>query len=186
MSSEVERLANLKKKLEEERKKLLNRVDEITLMLQLIDASLTQQSFVSAEELAKKEMPKKEEKPIITPKRSIGLLSFKGKMVLKAEVSPETADISIAPEARVPVESGPIRYLIKLFDRYVREDLEMIRKGSLNSDKKFTYIIDEKDGNLTRITLLNYNSNERLRDIFGKVKWAVRTLLKEFESRTTH
>ena len=189
--SEVERLAELKRKLEEEKEKLQQKIEEINLILQLIDSFLRERSFVTAEKLLetesleeKAEVVEKPEHPEKAPilKREIELFRYQGKVILKAEITPDYARIYIDPEAKIPIESGPIRYLIRLFDKYVDEDLRLIKAGSLDSDKKFTYIIDEEGGYLTRIELLNYASGDRLRNILGKIRWAVKTLLKESEA----
>jgi len=175
--SDVEKLAELKKRLEDEREKLLERINEITLLLQLIDAYLREQSFVSAEKLLKEETTRRVEKKV--PKRELEVLRFRGKVILKGEVTPDSITIYVDPEAKIPMNSGPIRYLIKLLDKHMEDDLKLIKDGLLSSDKKLTYIIDEENGNLSKIKVINYNTNKRLRDILSNVRWAVRTLLRE-------
>lgn len=192
--SEVERLANLKKKLEEERSRLLERVDELNLVIRIIDTILEEKSYVPADKLLAGETGADEERRVtpevqalpaestakkVPMRRKVEVLRWGGRTIAEAEIGPDVAVITVSPEAKVPVDSGPVRYIIRLFDKYVDEDLAKIREGALNSERKFTYIVDEEGGYLSKIEIINYNTESRLRDILGKIRWAVKTLIKE-------
>ncbi|NIM44358.1 MAG: hypothetical protein GTN80_01520 [Nitrososphaeria archaeon] len=179
--SDVEKLARVKLKLEREKEELLERIREIEDLIQLVDEKLKGISYITAEDLIeeKTQEVKPEERVEAEPSRTIQLLRVGDKNALTAEVTETTLNLQVDPSFNVSLSSRPIKYLLKTCDTYIEEDYKLIQEGSLRREEKLSYSVEEEGGNLQSLKVHNYRSDERMRDIMGKAKWAVRTIIRE-------
>lgn len=188
--SDIEDIAKIKLRLERERNRLRNRLSELDSLIQIVDEKLKKISFTTAEELLEEreeEVSEEVSEAVETfPKeevlgRSIELLKVGGEDALTAMITPEALMLRINPMFSVQSSSRPINYVLKTLDSYIEEDLKRIQRGELVSDDKLVYTIEEEEGLLRELKIMNYRSEDRMRDIMGKARWAVKTMIKEAE-----
>ncbi len=188
--SDIEDIAKIKLRLERERNRLRNRLSELDSLIQIVDEKLKKISFTTAEELLEeKEAEESEEVPKAVetfPKeevlgRRIELLKVGGEDALTAMITPEALMLRINPMFSIQFNSRPVNYVLKTLDSYIEEDLTRIQRGDLVSDDKLVYTIEEEEGLLRELKIMNYRSEDRMRDIMGKARWAVKTMIKEAE-----
>ncbi|MFQ5710964.1 MAG: hypothetical protein ACE5GD_04195 [Candidatus Geothermarchaeales archaeon] len=175
--SDVEKMAKIKLRLENEKEALLEKIGEIDELMKLIDEKLKGISYITAEELIEEKA--EEEVKVEEPSRTVDLLKIGEKTALMANITPSTLTLSIDPSFNVALNSRPMKYLLKTCDSYIEEDYKMIQSGEIKQEEKLSYSVVEEEGNLQSLKVHNYRSDERLRDILGKAKWAVRTVIRE-------
>ncbi|MFQ5872033.1 MAG: hypothetical protein ACE5IB_07735, partial [Candidatus Geothermarchaeales archaeon] len=84
------------------------------------------------------------------------------------------------------LDTRPLRYLIRSLDGYVEDDLRMVKQGDLEEGDKLNYSVREEEGDLRELRVNHYRSDERLKDIMGKARWAIRTVFSETQTAGTH
>ena len=94
------------------------------------------------------------------------------------EKSDKNLFIHVKSPNKIPVDSGPMRFLLKSLDQYIEDDLDKIKKEIIKADEKVSYKIEEENGSLKTIKIYNFHSKERVNDLLEKTKWTIRTLLK--------
>jgi hypothetical protein len=189
--SDIEDIAKIKLRLERERERLKNRLNELDSLIQIVDEKLRKISFTTAEEM----LVEKEAEEVIgeaaeavevpTEAEAVGrrieLLKVGGEDALTADVTRKALVLRVNPMFRVQSSSRPVNYVLKTLDSYIEEDLKRIQMGDLGLDEKLTYTMEDEEGLLRELKIVNYGSEDRSRDIMGKARWAVKTLIKEAE-----
>ena len=176
---EIEKLTKIKSSLENEIKQLEIKLETLLDLNSLIDEKLNNLSFTTAEVMI--QTSKNDIKNII-PENKENNNNNKITTIIENHAYVETSDknffIHIKSTNKIPVDSGPMRFLLRSLDQYIEEDLEKIKKEIITADEKVSYKIEEDNGSLKTIKIYNFNSKERVNDLLEKTKWTIRTLLK--------
>jgi len=174
---EIEKLTKIKSSLENEIKQLETKLETLFDLNSLIDEKLSNLSFTTAEVMIQKS--KNDTKDIIPEnKENNNQITHIIENHAYVETSDKNFFIHIKSTNKIPVDSGPMRFLLRSLDQYIEEDLEKIKKEIINADEKVSYKLEEDNGSLKTIKIYNFNSKERVNDLLEKTKWTIRTLLK--------
>ena len=188
-SKEVEKLAELRRNIQERISKLEVELDEWKTILRVLDRHLPQISFKKAtipeipkDKTTKRTKPsKKPSKAEFEYERTVSLKTTTG--VLLAELQIGSTAIRVVPvkEANLKTSIPPFEsFLInRIFDEMIKHDEEDVRNKKLPSDKVFSYEVREtEDETITEIQIRNYRTDRRLRELRTSIRW---TLEKIYE-----
>lgn len=172
---ELEKLVELRRRVEEKIESLRSELEELNLMIKLIDKLIENSSYKPAIELAEKPVEKIEERPV---KREV-LFTWRGKSLAWVEIYLDRVIVDISPETNLPLDHKLVAYIKRELDKLFEEDLEKESKGEIEAGKRFIYTMDEKDGLLTQIEFIDHGNEARRRDLLGKIRWVLRTYARE-------
>jgi len=176
----------MKLKLEKRRERLKANLEEVDSILEIIDERLRSVSFSTADEILEAEEPRVE---VVAPKeepRNVELLRVGSDVIASAEILSYRVKMKVHSPFRISLDTRPLRYLIRSLDGYVEDDLRMMKQGDLEEGDKLNYSVAEEEGDLRELRVNNYRSDERLKDIMGKARWAIRTVFSETQTAGTH
>lgn len=172
---ELERLVELRRKVEKRIESLRSELEELDLMIKIIDKWIENRSYKPAIELTEKPVEKVEERPV---KREV-LFTWRGKALAWVNIYLDRVVVDISTETNLPVDHKLVAYIKRELDRLFEEDLEKESKGEIEPGKRFIYTMDEKDGLLTQIEFIDHGNEARRRDLLGKIRWVLRTYARE-------
>ncbi len=171
----IEKLIELRHKIENKIQSLKQELEELNTFLQIIDRMIESQSYKPAIELAEKQPQMIEERPV---KREV-LFMWRGKPLAWVEIYLDKVIVDISTEANIPIDHKLVAYIKRELDKIFEEDLEKEAKGEIEPGKRFIYTMDEKDGLLTQIEFIDHGNEARRRDLLGKIRWVLRTYARE-------
>ena len=171
---DIEKLIELRGKLERRLEELEGEIDDIKNMISLIDKIIEGISFKPAIEVMEKEKAI-EERPI----RRERFFIWEGKEYAWINIYENRVIIDVSQDLKLPIEHKLVNYLKRELDKYFEEDLKRGEEGKIDPKKRFIYTLDEEGGNLTQIEFIDYGDEQRRRDLLGKIRWVLRTYAKE-------
>ncbi len=171
----IEKIVELREKIEERIKNLKEELDELELTLKIIDKLIENISYKPAIEI--KEKP--EERTVERPIRREPLFNWRGKTLAWVEIYLDRVVVDISLEANIPIDHKLVAYIKRELDKLFEEDLEREAKGELEPSKRFIYTMDEKNGVLSQIEFMDHGNETRRRDLLGKIRWMLRTYARE-------
>lgn len=169
--TEAQRLASLKKYLEERIQALQQEVESLKAASELVDRELAQQSFKRGTGELLAPTPRPIAQP--SPEERVVSLTYKGRVVGAAYVSPGTARIAPDEKLGLKVSTPPLEsFLIrKVLDEMRDADTERAGKGEIRPDQILSYDVVERDGLLAEIVVNGYGGSERLNRILRAASW---------------
>lgn len=174
MSSSDE-LVKIKEGIRRRIERYRSRISELELILKLLDKLTSVQEAKPAAPALEREVTERVEKPL----RKEALLSHEGKEYAWVSLYENKVVVNISKELNLPIDSRLVSYLKKELDRYVKEDMILADQGKIDPGKKFFYTLDEDRGVIVGVEFVDYGNEERRRDLVGKIRWILRTHLRE-------
>lgn len=181
-SERVRRLAEAKSYLQRRIEELEGEVELLKLLLSLVDAALSRESFTKAAELPR-------EAPAAPPEEAEEL-DLGAKISEHAVTSREGRELArvlvyergliIKPLIDLPADSPPLRsfFVAKILEGYKRKDGEMVKAGELAEDEAFDYEVVEEGGLVKEIRVLNYRERRRFDEIRSALRWTLQRVLE--------
>ncbi|MEM0042566.1 MAG: hypothetical protein QXF46_02515 [Thermofilaceae archaeon] len=180
----LRRLAEAKSYLQRRIEELEGELELLKLLVNIVDAALSQESFVRASELPR-EAPAGYEAPTRPEPSGMGSLISESSIVSRegremAKFSVYERGIVIKPVIELPLDSPPLRsfFVAKILDGYKKKDEELVRAGELDSEEAFDYGIEEEGGLVKEIRIRNYRDKRRLDEIRSALRWTLNRVLE--------
>ncbi len=163
------KIDEIKKYLEERISQLKRELEYLELLLSFIE------SGVISEKLLSKEM--KVPRP---GEEVIPLKTTSGEHIADIYISKN--EIRVIPLVDLDINIPPFKtFLInKVFEGLKRRDREAVERGLILPNQAFDYEIDEEDGIIREIRLMNISDERRKIELKSAIKW---TLEKMYEKR---
>jgi len=178
----VKTLAEAKAYLEKRLEALEAEVRVIKALLALVDQALGRESFVSAAELRREEVPRErvEEKPI----SEFNIMTRQGETIAKMYVYKRK--IVVKPQVKLHVDTPPFMgFLIKrTLEGYKRKDLRRLDEGEIGEEDVLDYeIIEGEDGTLSELIVKNYGDRQRFFELRGAIRWTLNKMYEKEHSK---
>jgi hypothetical protein len=182
----VRRLAEAKSYLQKRIEELEGEVELLKLLLSLVDAALSRESFTRAAELPREappappQAPPEEAKEVDLGSRvsEHAVTSRDGKELARVVVYER--GLVIKPLIDLPADSPPLRsfFVAKILEGYKRKDGEMVEAGELAEEEAFDYEVVEEGGLVKEIRVVNYRERRRLDEIRSALRWTLQRVLE--------
>jgi hypothetical protein len=174
-SEDLEKLANLRSRVEEKLEELKEEETFYMDILNVIDSILKKESFVKAVQMpieGKKEQ-EAEVREIKRPKD--------GQLLGQVLITKDTAIIKPNPELNLRAEVPPFRsfFINKILEQMKQKDKAEESSGSLEQGRSLDYTIEIKDGIIQQIIIKNYRTQTRLNEIVHAVIWTFSRMLEK-------
>lgn len=204
MEEYIKDLEALRRELEKKREELLIEIEKIESYIRAIENLITEKSFVTADKIVEampqpppekkvehKEMeihgePMERPKPAPVedkPMRKDVLFIFRGRPIAWVEIYKNKTIVSIDKDFGLPVNDSLItKFLEPRFRDEMTKDMQEIEEGKRPPDKRFTYVIQEEDGIVTKIEMLDFGEEMRRRDNLSKIRWVLKKFIEKKRS----
>lgn len=174
MTSESRVIEKSKDKIDELKKYLEERISQLKKELEYLELLL---SFIESGVLSKKVLSRE----MRVPKPGEEVLPLKttsGEHI--ADIYIGKNEMRVIPLVDLDVNTPPFRaFLInRILERLKRKDKEAVEKGLILPDQAFDYEIDEENGVIREIRLINVSDERRKIELKSAIKW---TLEKMYE-----
>lgn len=185
-SERVRKLAEARAYIQRRIEELEGELELLKLVLSVVDAVLSQESFTSAAELPRETAP-----PPHPAEAELGarvsetVVSSRDGRELARLVVYERG-LVIEPLIELPVDSPPFRsfFVAKILDGYKRKDEELARAGEIAEDETFDYEVREEGGLVKEIVVRNYRERRRLDEIRSALRWTLNRVLERMGGAT--
>lgn len=198
--AEVKRAAEIREWLEARILDLETELNTLKDMQLIVDSVLRKTSFIPATELrtpqvpstsAKQPRPEKAEmtKSQLQPPPVAGSpeeprqlrRSKDGILIASAFVSPDKVLVIPSSEVKLQQTIPPFQnfFVNRILKGYESKDLELVAAGKLSQSEVLTYIVEEAEGNISKISVSNYRDKSRLNEILSTVNWAFTRMLEK-------
>ncbi len=173
-SEELEKLAELRSKIEERLEELKEEENFYNDLLNVIDSILKKESFVKAVQMPI-EGKKEEETEVRDLKRPKD-----GQLLGQVFITKDKAVIKPNPELNLKADVAPFKsFLInKILEQMKQKDKEDVSGGLIEEEKTFDYSLEIKDGVIQQIVIRNYRTQTRLNEIIHAAIWTFSRMLE--------
>ncbi|MDP8023752.1 MAG: hypothetical protein ACP5LF_05705 [Nitrososphaeria archaeon] len=173
-SEELEKLAELRSKIEEKLEELKEEENFYNDLLNVIDSILKKESFVKAVQMPI-EGKKEEETEVRDLKRPKD-----GQLLGQIFITKDSAVIKPNPELNLKAETPPFRsfFVNKILEQMKQKDREEESSGTIEEGKTFDYSLEIKDGVIQQIVIKNYRTQTRLNEIIHAAIWTFSRMLE--------
>lgn len=191
MEEYIKDLEELRQELERRREELQKEIEKIDGYIKAIENLITEKSFTTADMVkevrrhtveetpeVKESIKQKifEEKPI---RRDI-IFIHKGKPIAWVELYRSKSIVYIDRDLGLPIDDSLItRFLEPRFRDEMTKDIQEIEEGKRDSDKRFTYVIHDENGIITKIEMLDFGEDKRRRDNISKIRWVLKKYIEK-------
>jgi len=156
---EVQKLLEVRKVIEEKIAKLQEELKFYTSLLEVIDKAIGEKSFSTAAQAARPEAVEE-------------VKGRSGEVYATVEVYRDKLRIKFKEPVKV---DGLFKrfYLDKFLQKYREEDAREVRQGALRQEEALRYELEEQEGEATAMTIYNYRTEERKREILRVLRWTL-------------
>ncbi len=184
---QLKRLVELKKELEAKKANLEKELELLKINLEIIDAAITERSFVTADTLIKtktEEKPKVEEKPKPTLIRSEKILDIDNFVLATLNIFDDNhVEIIPSSELKFKEDISPFKNFLvkKVLEGKKASDAD----AGLPAEKSFDYVIKkDQEENVVEIYLKNIDVNDaqEMRNLTGSLKWTFKRIREKLKS----
>lgn len=185
MSEEdVKKVASTKMWIEERIRALEKEVDALRETLIVLDSFLLQRGFKPAAEIqpeivekVKEEAPKTE----AIAEEVVSLKTKDGRIVATVYIAPNLITVVPASTIKLKTSTPPFTsYLIgKKLPQMVEADKDQIKGGALGEEELLSFSVEEDDGFIKKITVKNYRTRIRLKEILNLITWTFEKMLEK-------
>ena len=90
-------------------------------------------------------------------------------------------------EVTLKAETPPFKSFLvgKILTNMKTKDEELASKGKLERGKELRFVVNEKGGRISSLTIENYRENERLTEILNTVGWTFSRMLEKGAATTS-
>jgi hypothetical protein len=186
---DVKRAAEIREWLESRIHDLEAELGRLRDMQLIVDSVLRKSSFVPAAELKASQLqkpvrsdtassrnePKSAEEPKLLRRSKDGLL------IASAFVSPEKVVVIPSTDVKVSQTIPPFQtfFVNRILKGYENKDQELVSSGKLNQSEALSFVVEEADGIITKVTVKNYRDTSRLNEILSTINWAFARMLEK-------
>ncbi len=170
---EVRRLLQVRAHIEERIRQLEAELEVYRLALEAVNARIGERSFTTADRV----LQRAEDYGDLVRE-----VAIKGKRTGRqlATVKVYERAIVAVPEVPVPYDSIFRRFFVeKLLEGYVREDERLHEDGEIGSAERLSYSVERDDGNVVRVIVRNYRTEDREREIVRALRWTLERLTQQ-------
>ena len=204
MEEYLKELEALRRELEKKKEELQKEIEKIDSYIKAIENLITEKSFVTADKIVegqpqpppKREVeptpqdiprePMERPKPIPVeekPMRKDVLFIFRGRPIAWVELYKNKSIVLIDKDFGLPINDSLImKFLEPRFRDEMSKDMQEIEEGKRPPDKRFTYVIHDEDGIVTKIEMLDFGEEMRRRDNLSKIRWVLKKYIEKRES----
>ena len=95
-------------------------------------------------------------------------------------VYPDKIAITLDDAVSIKEETPPFRtfFLDRILGEMKKKDVAEVEAGRLPSDSVISYNVDSSGGRISKITITNYRTDERSREIDSTVRWILNRMLE--------
>ena len=174
-SEEVEKLAELRSKIEEKLEELREQEQLYTDLLNVIDSILKKESFVKAVQMPT-EGTREEQAEVRELRRPKD-----GQLLGQVIITKDSAVIKPLPELRLRADVPPFRsfFINKILEAMKQKDKSEAEAGTLEGEELFDYTVEIKDGEIQQIVIKNYRTQARLNEIIHAAIWTFSRMLEK-------
>jgi hypothetical protein len=181
---DVKKIAGTKMWIEERIKTLEKEVDALRETLIVLDNFLLQKGFKPAAEIqtevvekVREEIPKTEE----VAEEVVSLKIKDGRIVATAYLAPNTITVVPASTVKLKTSTPPFTsYLVgKKLPQMVQADKDQARTGIIGEEDLLSFSVEEDGGFIKKITVKNYRTKIRLKEILNLVTWTFEKMLEK-------
>jgi len=180
---DIKKIANTKLWVEERIKSLELEIEALRETLAVLDSYLLQKGFRPAAEV--KAVPVESvEPPPKTEAVAEEVISLKvkdGRIVATAYLTSKSVTVVPASSLKLKTSTPPFTsYLIgKKLSQMVNADKEQVKGGVLSEDEVLQFSVEEDGGFIKKITLKNYRTKTRLKEILNLITWTFEKMLEK-------
>ncbi len=202
MEEYLKELEALRRELEKKKEELQKEIEKIDSYIKAIENLITEKSFVTADKIVETPPPTKREAepspPDISrepvekvkpapieekPMRKDVLFIFRGRPIAWVELYRNKSIVLIDRDFGLPINDTLItKFLEPRFRDEMAKDMREIEEGKRPPDKRFTYVIHDEDGIVTKIEMLDFGEEMRRRDNLSKIRWVLKKYIEKRES----
>jgi len=201
MEEYLKELEALRQELEKKREELQKEIEKIDSYIKAIENLITEKSFVTADRIVEKEpqqpikmeveptpqdipreaMERPQPKPVEEkPIRKDVLFIFRGRPIAWVELYRNKSIVLIDKDFGLPINDTLItKFLEPRFRDDMAKDMQEIEEGKRPPDKRFTYVIHDEDGIVTKIEMLDFGEEMRRRDNLSKIRWVLKKYIEK-------
>ncbi|MEM3403303.1 MAG: hypothetical protein QXJ17_01940 [Nitrososphaeria archaeon] len=184
MSEEdIKKIANTKLWIEERIKSLEREIDVLRETLTVLDSFLLQKGFKPAAEVKaiSVESAAPAPKTEAVAEEVVSLKAKDGKIVATAYLTSKGVTVVPASSLKLKTSTPPFTsYLIgKKLPQMVNTDKEQVKSGVLSEDDVLQFFVEEDEGLIKKITLKNYRTKTRLKEILNLITWTFEKMLEK-------
>jgi hypothetical protein len=171
---ELKRAADLKLWIESRISELQEEQEKLKEALAVVDSVLRSSTFKPAIDLVDQSSMEIPERREIKKDKGGGIIATA--LVTRHRVVVEPTE-GITLKANTP----PLKSFLvgKILEGMKNKDQELVSKGKLPKEQVITYSIDEKNGNVERITVENYREKGRLAETLSTISWTFSRMLEK-------
>ena len=174
----VRRLAEARSYIARRIEELENEIKVLRLLLDLVNAALSRESFTRASELAPAAAAPRPGRDMGELVSELTISSRSGRELARFEVYER--GVVIRPLIEVPLDTPPFRsfFVAKILEGYRRKDEELVKAGRISEDEAFDYELDEEGGIVREIRVYNYRERRRLDELRSALRWTLNRVLE--------
>ncbi len=188
---DVKRAAELREWLESRILDLENELSRLKDMQLVVDSVLRKSSFVPAAELKASPIQKsarsdKAEGSMSQTTKSTDeprqlRRSKDGLLIASAFISPEKVVVIPSSDVKIAQTIPPFQtfFVNRILKGFESKDQELVSSGKLDQSEALTFLVEESEGNISKVTVKNYRDNSRLNEILSTVNWAFTRMLEK-------
>jgi len=188
---DVKRAAELREWLESRILDLESELGRLKDMQLIVDSVLRKNSFVPAAELKASPIPKSVRSDKVESSKSQNAKSTDeprqlrrtkdGLLIASAFVTPERIVVIPSSDVKIAQTIPPFQtfFVNRILKGYESKDQELVSSGKLDQSEALSYLVEESEGNISKVTVKNYRDYSRLNEILSTVNWAFTRMLEK-------
>ena len=104
-----------------------------------------------------------------------------GMLIANVFVSPEKIVMVPVEDVKLSQTTPPFQsfFVNRILKGFESKDQELVQAGSLDSEINLRYEIEESDGHISKLTVINYREKNRLNEILNTASWAFSRMLEK-------
>jgi predicted RNA-binding protein len=169
--------------IEERIRTLEKEIEALRETLLIIDGFLLQKGFKPAAEIQPEVVEKIKEvsKTEVIAEEVVSLKVRDGRVVATAYLTPKTITVILASTIKLKTSTPPFTsYLIgKKLPQMVQADKDQAKNGATFEEDVLSFSVEEEGGFIRKITLKNYRTKIRLKEILNLMTWTFEKMIEK-------
>lgn len=189
---QIQGIAALREKLRERIMRLNEEIEETELNIAALDAALTQSSFTPASQYTPQDVAPEEPQnkqsidtaevppPESDSAASKPIVTRDDSPLGSVHMYPDRIVVTIHDDISIDVDTPPFRtfFLERVLGVMEKKDATEVTAGTLPASSAMSFEVDASDGRIKKITINNYRTDERAREIDSTVRWVLNRMLE--------
>ena len=185
---QIRDIAVLRENLLERMDKLREELDMLQLNITALDVALKQSSFTKASEYRPAgdgagNTPKAPGHDAKTPPadaQAKPITAKDGRTIGGMTVLPGAITITLEDDIEISQDTPPFQtfFVTRIIGEMIKNDQQEIESGTLQPDSAIKLDVSPKDGSIRTITVTDYRTEERAREIASTARWVLSRMLE--------